>query len=54
MADGDAGSALMFIKGAERNFGVIEKLTDDLIMQSSESKDLRNRARRDQDSSDSN
>src|SRR6202790_2263039 len=28
MADGDAGSALMFIKGAERNFADIEKLTD--------------------------
>jgi methyl-accepting chemotaxis protein len=39
MADGDAGSALMFIKGAERNFAVIEKLADDLIMLSSESKD---------------
>jgi hypothetical protein len=31
MADGDAGSALLFIKGAERNFAEIEKLTDDLI-----------------------
>ncbi len=39
MADGDAGSALMFIKGAERNFADIEKLTDDLIMRSSDSKD---------------
>jgi methyl-accepting chemotaxis protein len=39
MADGDAGSALMFIKGAERNFADIEKLTDDLITRSSESKD---------------
>jgi methyl-accepting chemotaxis protein len=39
MADGDAGSALMFIKGAERNFAVIEKLADDLITHSSESKD---------------
>jgi methyl-accepting chemotaxis protein len=39
MADGDAGSALMFIKGAERNFVEIEKLTDDLITRSSESKD---------------
>jgi methyl-accepting chemotaxis protein len=29
----------MFIKGAERNFSDIEKLTDDLIMRSSESKD---------------
>ena len=40
MADGDAGSALLFIKGAERNFADIEKLTDDLIARSSESKDL--------------
>ena len=39
MADGDAGSALIFIKGAERNFFDIEKLTDDLITRSSESKD---------------
>jgi methyl-accepting chemotaxis protein len=39
MADGDAGSALIFIKGAERNFAVIEKLADDLITHSSESKD---------------
>ena len=39
MADGDAGSALMFIKGAERNFTDIEKLTDDLITRSSDSKD---------------
>jgi methyl-accepting chemotaxis protein len=39
MADGDAGSALMFIKGAERNFADMEKLTDDLIARSSDSKD---------------
>jgi methyl-accepting chemotaxis protein len=39
MADGDAGSALIFIKGAERHFGDIEKLTDGLIMLSSDSKD---------------
>src|ERR1700681_926197 len=39
MADGDAGSALMFIKGAERNFTDIEKLTDDLITRSADSKD---------------
>ncbi|HLX17392.1 MAG TPA: methyl-accepting chemotaxis protein [Bradyrhizobium sp.] len=39
MADGDAGSALIFIKGAERNFAEIEKLTDDLIMRSAETKD---------------
>ena len=39
MADGDAGSALMFIKGAEKSFADIEKLTDDLISSSSDSKD---------------
>jgi methyl-accepting chemotaxis protein len=39
MADGDAGSALLFIKGAEQSFASIEKLTDDLIMSSSDSKD---------------
>src|SRR6202011_5262678 len=39
MADGDAGSALMFIKSAEQSFADIEKLTDDLSMDSSESKD---------------
>ncbi len=39
MADGDAGSALMFIKGAEQSFSDIEKLTDDLIIRSSDSKD---------------
>ena len=39
MADGDAGSALMFIKGAEQSFAVIEKITDDLITHSGESKD---------------
>ena len=39
MADGDAGSALMFIKNAERNFTDIEKLTDDLIESSIDSKD---------------
>ena len=39
MADGDAGSAMMFIKGAERPFAEIDKLTDDLMLQSSESKD---------------
>jgi len=39
MADGDAGSALMFIKGAERNFADIEKLTDDLIARSNDRKD---------------
>jgi methyl-accepting chemotaxis protein len=39
MADGDAGSALMFIKGAEQSFAAIEKLTDDLNTRSSDSKD---------------
>ncbi len=39
MADGDAGSALMFIKGAEQSFADIEKLTDDLLTHSSDSKD---------------
>jgi methyl-accepting chemotaxis protein len=39
MADGDAGSALMFIKGAEQSFADIEKMTDDLITRSSDSKD---------------
>ncbi|WP_375413797.1 methyl-accepting chemotaxis protein [uncultured Bradyrhizobium sp.] len=39
MADGDAGSALMFIKGAERNFLDIEKLIDELITASSDGKD---------------
>ncbi len=40
MADGDAGSAMMFIKGAERNFGEIDKLTDQLIAAGNESKKL--------------
>lgn len=39
MADGDAGSALMFIKGAERHFKDIEALTDDLILSSNDGKD---------------
>src|SRR5947207_14512754 len=39
MADGDSGSALLFIKGAEQSFAEIEKLTEDLITASSESKD---------------
>jgi methyl-accepting chemotaxis protein len=39
MADGDAGSALMFIKSAEQNFSSIEKLTDDLSTSSNDSKD---------------
>jgi methyl-accepting chemotaxis protein len=40
MADGDAGSALMFIKGAERHFGEIDKLTDQLVAAGNESKAL--------------
>lgn len=39
MADGDAGSAMMFIKGAERNFAELEALTGDLIVRSGETKD---------------
>ncbi len=39
MADSDSGTALIFIKGAERNFATIDKLTDDLILSSNESKD---------------
>jgi methyl-accepting chemotaxis protein len=39
MADGDSGSALLFIKGAEQSFADIEKLTEDLIAASSERKD---------------
>ena len=39
MADGDAGSALMFIKGAETSFASIETITDDLITHGGESKD---------------
>src|ERR1700738_841292 len=39
MADGDAGSALMFIKGAERSFAEIEKLTDELTASSGASQD---------------
>jgi methyl-accepting chemotaxis protein len=39
MADGDAGSALLFIKSAEQSFALIEKLTDDLLTHSIDSKD---------------
>ena len=39
MADGDAGSALLFIKSAEQSFAGIEKITDDLIAFSGDSKD---------------
>lgn len=40
MANGDSGLALMFMTGAERNFGEIERLTDDLIDVSNEARDL--------------
>ncbi|HEY0330515.1 MAG TPA: methyl-accepting chemotaxis protein [Rhodopseudomonas sp.] len=40
MADGDPGSAMMFIKGAERHFGEIDSLTDQLTLASNESRDL--------------
>ncbi|MBB5047739.1 methyl-accepting chemotaxis protein [Rhodopseudomonas rhenobacensis] len=40
MADGDPGSAMMFIKGAERHFGEIDQLTDQLTLASNESRDL--------------
>jgi methyl-accepting chemotaxis protein len=39
MADGDPGSSLMFIKGAERNFAEIEKAVDDLILSSNDNRD---------------
>ncbi len=39
MADGDAGSALLFIKGAERHFSDIEKLADELILASGDYRD---------------
>ena len=39
MADGDAGSAMLFIKGAERHFGEIDKLTDQLIAAGNQSKE---------------
>ena len=39
MADGDAGSALLFIKSAEQSFAEIEKLSDDLTSSSSDSRD---------------
>lgn len=39
MADGDAGSAMMFIKGAERHFAEVQSLTDSLIIASNESRD---------------
>jgi len=39
MADGDSASALVFIKGAERHFADIAKLTDDLIRTSNDVRD---------------
>ena len=39
MADGDSASALVFIKGAERHFADIAKLTDDLILTSNDLRD---------------
>jgi methyl-accepting chemotaxis protein len=39
MADGDSGSAMMFITSAERSFAEIEQLTDDLIVRSGATKD---------------
>jgi methyl-accepting chemotaxis protein len=39
MADGDPGSALLFIKGAERHFGEIEKAIDDLTLSSNDTRD---------------
>jgi methyl-accepting chemotaxis protein len=39
MADSDAGSALMFMMGAQRSFNEIEKLTDDLTENSSKLRD---------------
>jgi methyl-accepting chemotaxis protein len=39
MADGDPASALVFIKGAERHFAEIAKLTDDLILTSNDLRD---------------
>ncbi len=39
MADGDAGSALLFIKSAERHFDQITDITDDLILRSSDGRD---------------
>ena len=39
MADGDAGSALLFIKSAEKSFTEIDKQGDDLIVTSNETRD---------------
>jgi methyl-accepting chemotaxis protein len=39
MADGDPGSALIFIMGAERSFAQIEKLSDDMIVASNDIRD---------------
>jgi methyl-accepting chemotaxis protein len=40
MADGDAGSALMFMSSAQKSFAEIEQLIDDLSDTSKESRDL--------------
>ncbi|KPF90387.1 chemotaxis protein [Rhodopseudomonas sp. AAP120] len=39
MADGDAGSAMLFIKSAEKSFAEIDSLISDLIVASNESRD---------------
>src|SRR3954471_1701735 len=39
MADTDAGSALMFMMGAERSFAQIEKLTDDMELATKDRRD---------------
>jgi methyl-accepting chemotaxis protein len=39
MADGDAGSALLFIKSAEKSFGEIERQVADLILSSADARD---------------
>jgi len=40
MADGDAGSALMFMMGAERSFGAIAELNDEMTETSKEIRDF--------------
>jgi methyl-accepting chemotaxis protein len=39
MADGDPGSAMLFIRNAERHFGEIDQLTDEVSVLSGESRD---------------
>lgn len=39
MADGDPGSAMLFIRNAERHFGEIDKLTDEVLLISGEARD---------------